>query len=318
MRSIAIAWLVLLCGPALAQETPGDKVDRLQKAAEAALLGGKPAEAIPLYEQLFEAIPLSGAPDDVRVQLERYHRYNFACALSLTGAKEKAIEALARSIELGFDDWDHIAQDKDLDALRGEEGFVKLLEAGKAKRKKPQAADEPRLPSNPFEKAKEGDWCAFTGKLSLGEQEQSTLMVWRVTSADDQKVAISMEQGLASGAQETTALEFERGRPPTIRAYAGLTPDHRIAKVATEPASMTVGGKELACTKLTFEVSNGEDTAGQYTLFFAPDLPPPGLVVQSVIVRKGEKAMGDIRHELSGWGNGDTVVWGKRPEELRR
>jgi len=54
-------------------------------------------------------------------------RYNLACSLAMVGSKQKAIEDLARAIELGYDDFHHIEIDPDLDGLRGEPAFEALL-----------------------------------------------------------------------------------------------------------------------------------------------------------------------------------------------
>lgn len=53
--------------------------------------------------------------------------YNMACAHALSGQKEKALEALAQAVEKGFADPDHIKNDKDLDSLRGDPEFEKIL-----------------------------------------------------------------------------------------------------------------------------------------------------------------------------------------------
>lgn len=62
--------------------------------------------------------------------------YNLACALARQGKKEDALAALAKSIELGFDDADHMKADEDLASLHEEKGFAdvvaKCAEAQKA------------------------------------------------------------------------------------------------------------------------------------------------------------------------------------------
>jgi predicted esterase len=55
--------------------------------------------------------------------------YNAACAHALAGRKEKAVACLSRSFEHGFLDLAHIARDHDLDALRPEPAFTKLVDA---------------------------------------------------------------------------------------------------------------------------------------------------------------------------------------------
>lgn len=53
--------------------------------------------------------------------------YNLACALSRLGRKPEALDAFAKSIELGYTDADHARMDEDLDAIRGESRFQELL-----------------------------------------------------------------------------------------------------------------------------------------------------------------------------------------------
>ena len=54
--------------------------------------------------------------------------YNLACACSLAGRLEKALEALDASVEAGFKDPDHLENDRDLDPLRKLDGYKRILE----------------------------------------------------------------------------------------------------------------------------------------------------------------------------------------------
>jgi HEAT repeat protein len=53
--------------------------------------------------------------------------YNLACLLARRGEKREAIEWLEKSVKAGYRDRDWMRLDKDLDALRQEEGFRRLL-----------------------------------------------------------------------------------------------------------------------------------------------------------------------------------------------
>lgn len=61
-----------------------------------------------------------------------YHKtsslYNVACALALAGHADQAFEWLDKAIAAGFDSWDLIRSDADLDHLRQDPRFQKLLE----------------------------------------------------------------------------------------------------------------------------------------------------------------------------------------------
>ncbi len=53
--------------------------------------------------------------------------YNIACLHALGGDKAKAVEMLGRSVDAGFKDHDWIELDKDLSAIRDEDGYKKLM-----------------------------------------------------------------------------------------------------------------------------------------------------------------------------------------------
>lgn len=53
--------------------------------------------------------------------------YNLSCTYSLLNDKINAITYLKKSIEAGYADYDHIRQDSDLDNIRREESFLKLV-----------------------------------------------------------------------------------------------------------------------------------------------------------------------------------------------
>jgi tetratricopeptide (TPR) repeat protein len=53
--------------------------------------------------------------------------YNLACSLALSDRKADAIRALRRAIDLGYKDYDWMAQDPDLEGLKGVPTFDALL-----------------------------------------------------------------------------------------------------------------------------------------------------------------------------------------------
>ena len=55
--------------------------------------------------------------------------YNRACCLARLGKKDEALAALAKSVELGFKDAGHIAEDPDLESLHAEQRFKDVLDA---------------------------------------------------------------------------------------------------------------------------------------------------------------------------------------------
>lgn len=54
--------------------------------------------------------------------------YNLACSLALVKQNSAALRALRQAIELGYDDYEWMQQDPDLDALKHRPEFVALLE----------------------------------------------------------------------------------------------------------------------------------------------------------------------------------------------
>jgi predicted esterase len=53
--------------------------------------------------------------------------YNLACVRALTGQKKEAVEALRRALENGFQNWELIQNDPDLDSIRKRDDFAQLM-----------------------------------------------------------------------------------------------------------------------------------------------------------------------------------------------
>lgn len=54
--------------------------------------------------------------------------YNLACSLALKKRKADAVRALNQAVELGYDDYEWLLQDPDLDCLKDHPGFLRLIE----------------------------------------------------------------------------------------------------------------------------------------------------------------------------------------------
>ena len=78
---------------------------------------GKYKEAIKSHKQ---AIKIN--PEDA----SNAH-YNLACCYSLLGNVSKALKSLGKAIDLGFDDIEHLESDSDLNGLRDEADYKKLI-----------------------------------------------------------------------------------------------------------------------------------------------------------------------------------------------
>ncbi len=53
--------------------------------------------------------------------------YNLACSLALSQRRADALRALAKAVQLGYDDADWMRQDPDLSSLKQDERFLALL-----------------------------------------------------------------------------------------------------------------------------------------------------------------------------------------------
>jgi tetratricopeptide (TPR) repeat protein len=97
-------------------ERNGDFVDVLR--CQGALLSRKGLHALALAVDRRLAQLL---PDDGVV------RYNLACSLASSGQTTEAIEALRTALESGYDDFEYMEQDSDLDPLRKHPAYRALL-----------------------------------------------------------------------------------------------------------------------------------------------------------------------------------------------
>ena len=77
---------------------------------------GKYEEAIEPYKQAIRIDP----------NFKEAH-YNLACRYSLLGNINKALKSLGKAIDLGFDNIKHMENDSDLNGLRDEAGYKKLI-----------------------------------------------------------------------------------------------------------------------------------------------------------------------------------------------
>ena len=100
----------------IAQRLPED-TEVLRALADLYTLTGDYAEGLRIDERLSHV-----CSEDPMVW------YNLGCSLSLVNRQEDALEALSRSVELGYDDYEWMKKDPDLTALHGDSRFESMLD----------------------------------------------------------------------------------------------------------------------------------------------------------------------------------------------
>lgn len=142
---LAALSLLSACAHTASSETPATptaatapastaRARELASQAEALAMGGKYAEALPLYRQAWE-----GGVRDQGVL------YDAACAAALQGQKAEALTWLERTADAGFAMTEHLKQDPDLASVRDDPAFARVLERVAANDAKLNAAQKPEL-----------------------------------------------------------------------------------------------------------------------------------------------------------------------------
>lgn len=93
-----------------------DFIDALIPLAEAYTQKGMYKEGLEIDRRLAALLP-----DDPVVF------YNLACSYALTGSPKKALTVLKQSLDLGYDDIQHMLRDPDLKSLHDQEEFFDIL-----------------------------------------------------------------------------------------------------------------------------------------------------------------------------------------------
>lgn len=83
-------------------------------------------DAMQTYDELLAALDRNKL-ESARARNYPTTCYNLACLHSLKGAKAKSVEWLDKAVRAGFKDRGWIRKDHDLDAIRGEDGYKKLI-----------------------------------------------------------------------------------------------------------------------------------------------------------------------------------------------
>jgi len=151
--------ILLLCSAATAQE--GEQKPNPSKAANAAWNSQNWQAASAAYKLVVEKQPKNGqawhrlgyslhALGELDAAMKAHAQtltfpqfaptgaYNTACVHALRGNKEEAFQWLAKSVKLGMNNAQQFEGDSDLDSLRDDERYAKIIEMVKASASKPR------------------------------------------------------------------------------------------------------------------------------------------------------------------------------------
>jgi len=131
-RRIAVVSLLVIAvsSPAFAA-TPREEMLKRYRAFQQAVRVGLELMRERKYD---EAIAKLNEADKLWPRRPVVH-YNLACALSLTGRRDAALDALEKSVRFGYVDHEHMQKDPDLEAVRQTERFKKLVALARKKAK---------------------------------------------------------------------------------------------------------------------------------------------------------------------------------------
>lgn len=104
------------------------RLEQVTKDADSALKNGDAGAALKSSVEALRRI--KATKFSVSADFEAAAEYGRACALALTGRKAPALEAFARALELGFCEWDRIAQEAAFESIKSEESFQKAVSDG--------------------------------------------------------------------------------------------------------------------------------------------------------------------------------------------
>jgi tetratricopeptide (TPR) repeat protein len=139
IKYILLIFCMLIVPCLSAQQNNAEKKAEFTKLAKQAAQAHTQKEykkAISLYEKTVALYPKQSNP-----------RYNLACAYALSGNKTKALESLAKAVENGFVEYEHMERDPDLLSIRKTAQYKEILKRAKALADKLRGKDEIIFPS---------------------------------------------------------------------------------------------------------------------------------------------------------------------------
>jgi len=183
MKKIITILLIALCSTALVaqNEISSDEIkDKLNLLLEQINDSANKKEYKKSEKLCIEGIAfISGLSEEIQKDLENYNgafHYNLACVLSLQKKTKAAIDAFEKAIGLNYINYHHFLKDTDLDNLRKDKRFQKIMDTLRekydyafiiSKAGKYQKEDTAGLPKFKYEEAKSFNlpWVKYYFKL---------------------------------------------------------------------------------------------------------------------------------------------------------
>jgi hypothetical protein len=167
-------------------------------------------------------------------------------------------------------------------------------------------------PRSPWLRAKPGDWATYvtTGLDATGAVVGTGATTWRVLAVDGADVTVEQVEEGPLGAGLNTGHEHK-----DREFIAGLGwGRYKSEKVAIARDRLALGDHTFDCTKATCIDEREEPRDTQRNAVWIDETLPIGFVELDHV----QDGKGSEKQVLAGYGNGDRVAWGKRPEEISR
>jgi hypothetical protein len=179
-----------------------------------------------------------------------------------------------------------------------------------------QAEQPTRLPWNPYAKATEGDWEVLVGGWmgaggTLGDHQTFVARIAKL-AGDTATVAIDNRHGDGGEHSDAQTHTCPTKGDLLISALSELPAPLKRVRIA-EDEKLTVAGREFACTRVSFAVSQGEDRV-QTTIWLSKEVKGSGIVARTTMISQGGEG-GTFREEIAGFGSRDKTEWGKSVEQ---
>lgn len=95
-------------------------LDVLRRQAESLARASRYVELLPVDRRVVELLPANPVV-----------HYNLACTLARLASIDESLTMLEKAVSLGYDDFEHIESDPDLDCLRNEPGYLAIIQSAR-------------------------------------------------------------------------------------------------------------------------------------------------------------------------------------------